>query len=144
MRPRPCCGREGPGCNSLRVLRGGGWSNGPQVCRSASRGRINPDDRCRYGGFRTPITPEEVWAAYATTYINQGLAKAGIFLANATRLSDLDKAEMYVRVAKQLLDSHRGSLGAEECAKQLSKINDMLSKIAKKRRALAEAKAEGT
>jgi len=37
----------------------------------------------------------------------------------------------------------RQSLSPEEYAKQLSKINDMLSEITKKRRALAEAKAEG-
>jgi len=35
-------------------------------------------------------------------------------------------------------------LGAEKSAKQLSKINDVLSKITEKRRVLAETKAEGS
>jgi hypothetical protein len=36
----------------------------------------------------------------------------------------------------------RQSLSPEEYAKQLSKINDMLSEITKKRRVLAETKVE--
>ena len=55
MRPRPCCGREGPGCNSLRVLRGGSWNNNPRNCRSANRNRNNPDNRNDNNGFRVAV-----------------------------------------------------------------------------------------
>ena len=70
--------------------------------------------------------------------IDQSLAKASMFLVNAKKISDLDLAEVNVNEGKKLLDANRQSLSPEEYAKQLSKINDVLSEIAKKRRALAD------
>jgi len=35
-----------------RVLRGGGWSGGPEFCRSAYRAWCSPTSRDRYLGFR--------------------------------------------------------------------------------------------
>ena len=47
--------------SKLRVLRGGSWANYPRGCRSASRGRIDPDNRFNNIGFRVccsaPRTP---------------------------------------------------------------------------------------
>ncbi len=74
--------------------------------------------------------------------IDSSLAYAAMGLANAKKNSDLDLSEERVRRGKALLDANRHSLGAEESAKQLSKINGVLSEIAKKRRAIAETKAE--
>ena len=41
-----------PSSGSSRVLRGGGWSNNARYCRSANRGRDNPDNRNYFYGFR--------------------------------------------------------------------------------------------
>jgi len=43
---------QGPGSGSHRVLRGGSWLNLPQNCRSAYRGRDDPDYRHSNYGFR--------------------------------------------------------------------------------------------
>ena len=43
---------SGPPGGEVRVLRGGGWYGNDDFCRSADRGRINPDDRYYYVGFR--------------------------------------------------------------------------------------------
>ena len=44
-------------CNEARrVLRGGSWGSGPRVLRSANRGRIAPDIRYLYSGFRIART----------------------------------------------------------------------------------------
>ena len=45
----------GPDNGVLRVLRGGSWLNGPWLCRSARRCRINPDCRIDYLGFRVVV-----------------------------------------------------------------------------------------
>ena len=47
----------GPATGSFRVLRGGGWSDGPWGCRSARRAGLTPD--CRDGtlGFRVALVP---------------------------------------------------------------------------------------
>jgi sulfatase modifying factor 1 len=42
---------------SIRVFRGGGWSDSARVCRSASRSRSEPDDRDDYLGFRVALVP---------------------------------------------------------------------------------------
>ena len=41
-----------------RVFRGGGWSNASWMCRSARRGRINPDMRAPDAGLRLVIAPQ--------------------------------------------------------------------------------------
>ncbi|MGB3515666.1 MAG: formylglycine-generating enzyme family protein, partial [Elainellaceae cyanobacterium] len=38
--------------NALRVRRGGSWSTNPQNCRSAYRGKSNPDEAAYCFGFR--------------------------------------------------------------------------------------------
>jgi formylglycine-generating enzyme required for sulfatase activity len=43
---------SGPSSGSPRVLRGGSWSFGPQVCRSAERYRREPTTRFSSSGFR--------------------------------------------------------------------------------------------
>lgn len=48
---------QGPGFGSDRVLRGGGWSNAPAYCRSASRSRYSPDSRFSFVGFRPVLVP---------------------------------------------------------------------------------------
>jgi formylglycine-generating enzyme required for sulfatase activity len=42
---------------SLRVLRGGGWDFEAADCRSAYRGRLEPDFRYDYLGFRVALVP---------------------------------------------------------------------------------------
>ena len=42
----------GPASGDDRVLRGGSCWGSPQCCRSAYRGRFNPDSRYRGCGFR--------------------------------------------------------------------------------------------
>jgi formylglycine-generating enzyme required for sulfatase activity len=44
-----------PGCQ--RVMRGGSWIDSPRVLRSASRGRVPPDSRFIYRGFRVARDP---------------------------------------------------------------------------------------
>jgi formylglycine-generating enzyme required for sulfatase activity len=46
---------QGPDSGTFRVLRGGGWSNYPQYCRSAYRVRIAPGDLGRSIGFRVSV-----------------------------------------------------------------------------------------
>jgi len=48
-------GREEPGGTASRVLRGGCWYGGPEICRSAGRFRITPDYRSNYHGFRVVL-----------------------------------------------------------------------------------------
>jgi uncharacterized protein (TIGR02996 family) len=48
---------QGPRRGSRRVLRGGGWSTGPGLCRSALRGHNTLDARHDYNGFRVALTP---------------------------------------------------------------------------------------
>lgn len=43
---------QGPGSGSLRVLRGGGWSNRPRHCRTSSRSNDDPDYGYVNVGFR--------------------------------------------------------------------------------------------
>lgn len=43
------------GGDPARVLRGGGWLNGPRGCRSSGRGWNEPDDRGGYVGFRVVV-----------------------------------------------------------------------------------------
>ncbi|MFM7837138.1 MAG: hypothetical protein ACKPJD_35535 [Planctomycetaceae bacterium] len=38
--------------DARRVVRGGGWGDGPRFCRASIRYRWNPDNRGRYRGFR--------------------------------------------------------------------------------------------
>lgn len=48
----PSSNPTGPSSGDLRVLRGGGWYNGADLCRSADRFRDFPDIRYYYVGFR--------------------------------------------------------------------------------------------
>lgn len=43
---------EGPSSGSDRVLRGGGWLDGPMRCRSGFRSYFSPNFRCSFFGFR--------------------------------------------------------------------------------------------
>ncbi len=45
------------GESSRRVLRGGGWPDNAQNCRSAGRSHAAPDDRNAYFGFRLVFVP---------------------------------------------------------------------------------------
>ncbi len=47
----------GPASGLVRVFRGGGWSSNAADCRSAHRGRVTPDIRDRYLGFRAAAVP---------------------------------------------------------------------------------------
>jgi len=47
---------RGPSSGSRRVLRGGGWSNGPQDCRVAIRHYNRPDLRYYHYGFRLSLS----------------------------------------------------------------------------------------
>jgi formylglycine-generating enzyme required for sulfatase activity len=40
-----------------RVVRGGSWGSSANGCRSAHRGRYDPDFRLVYGGFRVVLAP---------------------------------------------------------------------------------------
>lgn len=44
--------------SSARVLRGGGWLDNGEYCRTANRLRFVPDDRYNYLGFRLAAVPE--------------------------------------------------------------------------------------
>jgi formylglycine-generating enzyme required for sulfatase activity len=46
---------QGPASGAYRVLRGGGWLNIPQLCRSALRPRLDPGYRYRSVGFRVVL-----------------------------------------------------------------------------------------
>ena len=46
---------QGPGSGTHRVVRGGGWCNDPQGCRSAFRFRLTPDRRDYNIGFRVAV-----------------------------------------------------------------------------------------
>jgi len=48
----PASNPQGPANGSVRVLRGGGWSNHADYCRSANRFRNVPDYGDDYYGFR--------------------------------------------------------------------------------------------
>ena len=48
---------SGPSSGSGRVLRGGGWDNTAQNCRSADRGRGSPGGRSGDLGFRLALSP---------------------------------------------------------------------------------------
>ncbi len=45
-------GKEDGGNCHLRVIRGGSWKDGCGDVRSANRGRLTPDDRGNFIGFR--------------------------------------------------------------------------------------------
>ena len=45
----------GPESGSLRVYRGGNWSYGARICRSAARFYFDPGDRLSYLGFRLAL-----------------------------------------------------------------------------------------
>ena len=47
----------GPSYGSFRVIRGGGWGDRPQYCRSALRYRNTPADRFNSLGFRVALGP---------------------------------------------------------------------------------------
>jgi formylglycine-generating enzyme required for sulfatase activity len=49
----------GPPGGSQRVLRGGGWSTPPVLCRSALRGHNTVDERYNYNGFRVAVSLQE-------------------------------------------------------------------------------------
>ncbi len=49
----------GPSSGSARVIRGGGWGNGPWSCRSAYRDIRAPEDRGSYVGFRLSLRSSE-------------------------------------------------------------------------------------
>jgi formylglycine-generating enzyme required for sulfatase activity len=49
----------GPPRARSRVLRGGGWSDGADACRSAARGRNKPTGRSSAGGFRVVVETED-------------------------------------------------------------------------------------
>ena len=48
---------QGSATGSARVLRGGGWFNSAEACRSAARGGYAPDYRNSYVGFRPVFVP---------------------------------------------------------------------------------------
>ena len=50
----------GPREGSIRVIRGGGWSGGAALCRSAIRGWCNPSFRKGYYGFRVALSPSGI------------------------------------------------------------------------------------
>jgi|GEM_PF-1528274 len=43
---------KGPASGTARVLRGGSWDDDPRGCRAAFRGRVDPENRLNYTGFR--------------------------------------------------------------------------------------------
>ena len=47
----------GPSQGASRVLRGGSWNNGAEICRSANRNFYIPDDRYADVGFRLVFVP---------------------------------------------------------------------------------------
>lgn len=49
---------QGPSSGESRVLRGGSWNYGPEVCRSAYRGHDDPSIGFDYYGFRVARNPE--------------------------------------------------------------------------------------
>jgi uncharacterized protein (TIGR02996 family) len=49
----------GPESGERRVLRGGGWSTPPSLCRSALRGHNTVDARHNYNGFRVALSVPE-------------------------------------------------------------------------------------
>jgi sulfatase modifying factor 1 len=53
----PATDPRGPDSGSVRVVRGGSWIGSAVSCRSASRGRVAPDDRIGRVGFRLLRTP---------------------------------------------------------------------------------------
>jgi formylglycine-generating enzyme required for sulfatase activity/tRNA A-37 threonylcarbamoyl transferase component Bud32 len=60
-------GREkdpvGPAAGEQRVVRGGSWSYGPRVCRSAFRGRGAPGQRTPHVGFRVAMDLDQAFDA---------------------------------------------------------------------------------
>jgi formylglycine-generating enzyme required for sulfatase activity len=48
----PAADPTGPPTGSTRMFRGGGWDNDAGHCRSAQRGRLAPDYRLTFLGFR--------------------------------------------------------------------------------------------
>ncbi len=50
---------QGPDVATRRVLRGGGWSTPPGLCRSALRGHNTMDARHNYNGFRVAVSLPE-------------------------------------------------------------------------------------
>ena len=48
---------RGVSTGSSRVLRGGGWSYGASICRSADRSSLDPARRLISGGFRSALPP---------------------------------------------------------------------------------------
>ena len=46
---------EGPRSGTSRVSRGGGWSSGPQFCRSSNRSGLDPEVQLREYGFRVVL-----------------------------------------------------------------------------------------
>jgi formylglycine-generating enzyme required for sulfatase activity len=46
----------GPITGLDRVMRGGGWLRGPRLCRSAYRGKLDPDERQYSSGFRACLS----------------------------------------------------------------------------------------
>ena len=49
----------GPGTDTRRVNRGGGWGNGASFCRSANRNRSTPDGRNYSLGVRLALVPKQ-------------------------------------------------------------------------------------
>lgn len=51
----PASDPTGPASGTERVIRGGGWLRGPRLCRSAYRGRLAPEERSNFSGFRVCV-----------------------------------------------------------------------------------------
>jgi formylglycine-generating enzyme required for sulfatase activity len=51
----PADGRPWMSANNKRLLRGGSWSNDPEICRSAGRFWFARDVRLNDGGFRVVV-----------------------------------------------------------------------------------------
>ncbi|MFN7871802.1 MAG: formylglycine-generating enzyme family protein, partial [Cyanobacteriota bacterium] len=52
-------GEKNKESDKIRLLRGGSWSDGPRICRSACRDDDHPDYRGDYFGFRVCCLPQD-------------------------------------------------------------------------------------
>jgi formylglycine-generating enzyme required for sulfatase activity len=65
----------GPVSGSLRIMRGGSWGDGGQLCRSAFRGRSEPGYRNGSFGFRAVLAPQSppVFEVAQCAFVEAGL-----------------------------------------------------------------------